>query len=116
VVQVRPQPPQWLSLVAVSAQAPAHRVCPPVQAQLPPTQVVPAPQARPQAPQLPLFVARSRQTPLQTFWPVGQLMPGSTITSVPASVAASTPAPPSVGVAGPRLSIHIARQAISSSL
>jgi hypothetical protein len=117
--QRRPHPPQLVLLVAVSTQLGPHRLWPAAQAQLPAVQVVPAPQIRPQAPQLLLFVARSRQTPLQTFCPVGQLMPGSTIMSGWLSAGGASPAaPPSVvpDATGARLSIHIARQAISSSL
>ena len=72
--QARPQAPQWPGSVAVSTQAPAHKVAPAAQVstQLPPVHTWAPAQAWPHIPQLEELVWRSTHDPEQRVWPAGQ--------------------------------------------
>lgn len=95
--------------MAVSTQAPAHRVVPAAQVatQLPPVQTWAAAQARPHIPQLDELVCRSTHDPAQRVWPAGHPQapamheaPPVQVTPQPlqfaGSVAVSTQLPPQV--------------------
>jgi hypothetical protein len=71
------QPPQWLTFVLVSTQAPLQMVSGGVHRtwQVPIRQVRPVPQRLPQEPQFMASFCRFRHWPLQLTWLAGQQMP-----------------------------------------
>jgi hypothetical protein len=76
-VQACPQDPQFCGFAWRSTQVLPHTTCWAGQLQSPAEHVAPTGQTFPHAPQAAVLVCRSRQTPPQSVWPLGQLGPSS---------------------------------------